>query len=114
MLWRATSRKIFRDVSRLALLISSNLVTDILPKMYDQEPEMRMIGEIPEESDIMLPRDSVRSNESSKINDVLDTPDHLTSRNQVTTKAESPVRNFSREMCCLEDSRTSQYGVIFC
>jgi len=35
-------------------LIYSNLVTGILSKMYDQEPEMRMTGETPEESDIML------------------------------------------------------------
>jgi len=49
MLWRAASRKIFRDVTRFALLICSTLVTDNLLKMYDQEPEMRLTGEIPEE-----------------------------------------------------------------
>jgi len=65
--------------------------------MYDQETEMRMTEEIPEESDVMLP-DPVWSDESSKIDDVLDTPDHLISWNQVTIKAESPEELFMRDV----------------
>jgi len=47
----------------------------ILPKMDYQEPEMKMTGEIPDESDIMLPMDPVRSNESFGKVDVLDPQD---------------------------------------
>jgi len=57
--WRAASRKIFRDVSRLALLIGPTLIAGVLFKMDYQEPEMRMAGKIPEESDVMLPMDLV-------------------------------------------------------
>jgi len=71
-----------------ALLICSTLVTGILSKMYDQDSEMRMTGEIWEENDEMLPRNPVRSDESSRIDDVLDIPGHLTSSNRVTPKAE--------------------------
>jgi len=55
MLWRAASRKTFRDVSRLALLICPTLVAGIVSKMDYQGSEMKMTEEIPEESDIMLP-----------------------------------------------------------
>jgi len=54
------SRKIFRDVSSLALLIGFILVTGILSQMNYQEPELRMAGEIPEESDVTLLMDPRR------------------------------------------------------
>jgi len=65
---------VFRDVGRLALLTGPPLVVGI-PSM-DYQPELKIPKEILEESDEISPMDPIRSNKSSKINDVLDPPDH--------------------------------------
>jgi len=57
-----------------------------------------MTGEIPEDNDVILPMDPIRSDESSRIDDVQNTPDHLTSSNRVTIKAESPKELLMRDV----------------
>jgi len=69
-----------RAESRLALLIFPTLESGILLLMDYQEPEMRVTGEIPEESDVILPMDPVRLDESFRENDVLDPQDQQAKR----------------------------------